>query len=295
MRWHRYLGVSVLVLILAHVTLIVSGYARQAETPVGTQAWSMFTTMSGTFAAAGILVGIALLAIRWIRRRLPYELWHLLHLATYLILFLAYAHQLALGTDLQSPAAHGFWLGLYALAVACVVWGRLIAPARLNLRHRLRVAAVVPESADTVSIYLEGRYLSRLPAQPGQFLRWRFLTAGRWWQSHPFSLSKAPNRHWLRLTVHAAGTHTRKLRKLRPGTRVTVQGPFGGFTAERRTRERALFIAGGSGIAPIRALLDQIPRGSVRVITNATRPATPGQPRPNQTRTTSPAAASSRG
>jgi ferredoxin-NADP reductase len=35
------------------------------------------------------------------------------------------------------------------------------------------------------------------------------------------------------------------------------------FTADRRIRPRALLIAGGSGIAPIRALLEELPEGTV--------------------------------
>lgn len=35
---------------------------------------------------------------------------------------------------------------------------------------------------------------------------WRFLTRGRWWQAHPFSLSAAPDGRSLRLTVKAVGT-----------------------------------------------------------------------------------------
>jgi ferredoxin-NADP reductase len=221
--------------------------------------------MVTAFAAAGTLVAVGCLAIRWVRRHLPYELWHAMHMATYAILFLAYGHQFAMGTDLQSRAARSFWIGLYAVTAVAVLWGRVIAPARFNLRHRLRVASVVPETADTFSIYLEGRHLHRLSAQPGQFFRWRFLSAGGWWQSHPFSLSSAPNGHWLRLTVHAAGGYTRRLRQLPCRTRVLAAGPFGQFTAARRTRDLALFIAGGSGIAPIRALLEQMPHGSILI------------------------------
>jgi ferredoxin-NADP reductase len=45
------------------------------------------------------------------------------------------------------------------------------------------------------------------------------------------------------------GAHTADLRDLDPGTRVWAEGPSGTFTAAHRTRERALLIAGGSGIA----------------------------------------------
>jgi len=103
--------------------------------------------------------------------------------------------------------------------------------------------------------------LSDFPS--GQFFRWRFLTRGTWTQAHPFSLSAAPNKRWLRLTVKAVGTHTDQLSGLNPGVRVFAEGPSGVFTADRRVRQRALLIAGGSGIAPIRALLEDLPRGTV--------------------------------
>jgi ferredoxin-NADP reductase len=52
---------------------------------------------------------------------------------------------------------------------------------------------------------------------------------------------------------------------------VWAEGPFGTFTAQRRTRRRALLIAGGSGIAPIRALLEDMPPDTI-VIYRASRP-----------------------
>jgi ferredoxin-NADP reductase len=133
------------------------------------------------------------------------------------------------------------------------------------------VAEVVAESNNSFSIYIDGRNLEKLPAQAGQFMRWRFLTANGWWQSHPFSLSAAPHSEWLRLTVAAVGGHTERLAEMEPGTPVWAEGPFGTFTAQRRTRRRALLIAGGSGIAPIRALLEDMPPDTI-VIYRAGRP-----------------------
>ena len=52
--------------------------------------------------------------------------------------------------------------------------------------------------------------------------------------------------------------------RLRPGDAVFVNGPFGGFVVHPGSRE-LLFIAGGSGIAPVRAmLLDLAERGDSR-------------------------------
>ncbi|MFF4361627.1 ferric reductase-like transmembrane domain-containing protein [Streptomyces sp. NPDC001604] len=268
MIWHRQLGAMTTGLILAHTALIIEGYALSSSVSFGSQTWTMLTTyedMAGAFAATAILVTIALLAIRSVRRWMPYELWHALHLTTYLVLLLGYGHQFTLGSDLQTPVARLYWTALYAVTVACLVWGRVLEPLVLNARHRLKVAAVVRESETMFSIYVQGRNLDRLGARAGQFFRWRFLTPQGWWQSHPFSLSSAPNRQWLRLTVNPVGDHTTQLRFLRPGTRVIAEGPFGTFTADRQRHSKALLIAAGSGIAPIRALLERTPPNTVLI------------------------------
>jgi predicted ferric reductase len=274
LKWHRWLGTTLVVTVLAHAVFITYGYALTAESGVVDQAWTIITTlpdMISATAATGILIVISLLSIRFARTRLPYELWHLIHLTGYLVLLLGYGHQVTTGANLSGPFASIFWPALSALVIAALVWGRLVEPLWLNVRHRFEVAEVVAEGMNTFSIYIDGRNLEKLPAQAGQFMRWRFLTRNGWWQSHPFSLSAAPNSQWLRLTVTAVGGHTAKLAEMEPGTPVWAEGPFGTFTAQRRTRRRALLIAGGSGIAPIRALLEDMPPDTI-VIYRASRP-----------------------
>jgi predicted ferric reductase len=195
---------------------------------------------------------------------MSYELWYYLHLATYVVLLLSYGHQFANGQELSKGGfGHWYWVGLYALTLACVAWGRVLRPIWLNGRHRLRVAEVVRESDDMVSLYISGRRIEDLDVRAGQYFRWRFLARRCWWQAHPFSLSAAPNGRWLRLTVKAVGNHTSDLANLSAGTRVFAEGPWGVFTAEHRRRKAALLIAGGSGIAPIRALLEELPEGTI--------------------------------
>src|SRR5207253_2586554 len=62
----------------------------------------------------------------------------------------------------------------------------------------------------------------------------------------------------LRITVKALGDDTARIGAIPVGTRVVVEGPFGVFTEASRTRERVLLIAGGIGITPVRALLQQM-------------------------------------
>ncbi|MFI6266502.1 ferric reductase-like transmembrane domain-containing protein [Micromonospora sp. NPDC051006] len=268
-RWHRDVGATLLVAVLAHLSLILLGYAGLRDHSVLTEAGVLlrdYEDMLGAFLATGIMVLVGFTSVRAIRTALPYELWHVLHLSSYLVLLLGFGHQFSNGAQLFQPGpVRTGWIAMYVLVVAALGWGRIVVPLRFNLRHRLRVADVVAESPDTISIYLTGARLDRLALLGGQFFRWRFLTPGCWWQSHPFSVSAAANGRWLRLTVKVVGTHTADLRDLDPGTRVWAEGPSGTFTAAHRLRDRALLIAGGSGITPIRAMLEELPPGAALI------------------------------
>jgi ferredoxin-NADP reductase/DMSO/TMAO reductase YedYZ heme-binding membrane subunit len=262
-RWHASLGRYTGCLLLAHITLILWGYAVQSHTGVVGETTTVVLTypemVKGTIGGLLLLV-IGLVSARAVRGKFRYETWYYLHLLTYLAVFLAFWHQLALGADFSThPLARGFWYALYVSAAAAVLWYRIAVPMRLNLRHRLRVASVVREAPDVVSVVVHGRRLSELAARPGQFLRWRFLAPGLWWTATPYSLSAAPRPEMLRITVKAVGDHSAALIRLRPGTRVWAEGPYGALTADRRTRRKVLLLAGGVGVTPLRALFESLP------------------------------------
>jgi len=131
------------------------------------------------------------------------------------------------------------------------------------------VAGVREEANRTVSVYVRGRNLGELDAAPGQFFRWRFLTRGLWWQSHPYSLSALPSDDLMRITVRDVGDPSNMLRSLRPGTRVLAEGPFGAFFPAGSRRGRpALLVAGGVGITPLRAMMAAL-TGSVTLVYRA--------------------------
>ena len=120
-----------------------------------------------------------------------------------------------------------------------------------------------------------GHRLDELRAEPGQYFRWRFLTPGTWRSAHPFSLSAPPAHDSFRLTVAARGDGTHALQSIEPGTRVVAEGPYGILTERRRTRRDVVLIAGGVGIAPMRALFETLsipPGGDVLLLYRTCRP-----------------------
>ncbi|MEO8252030.1 MAG: ferredoxin reductase family protein [Chloroflexota bacterium] len=263
--WHRWIGFSVVWLLLGHGVLTTVGYATFDKISAIGELWTMLTTypyvLMGT-AGFAMLLAVAITSVRLARRRLAYETWHGIHLYAYLAIALATAHQLVVGSDfMHDPVARIYWIGLYVLVAALVLVFRIGQPIALSMRHRFRVANVVSEGPGVVSVYLVGRQLDRLAVRAGQYFIWRFLTADGWWRGHPFSLSAAPNGEYLRMTIKDSGDYTRLLQHLRPGVGVLAEGPYGVLTEARRTRPQLLLIAGGIGITPLRALLEELPVG----------------------------------
>jgi len=270
-RWHAMGGRYVIGLISGHALAIIWGYAVSARTNPVTETGTLLSTYPDVLMATVawfLLLGIAVVSARAVRRKMSYETWYYLHLYTYLAIALAFSHQFAVGVAFTGNlAARFWWSALYLLVAALVIWYRVVVPARGFARHQFRVAGVRRETPRTVSIYVKGRHLKELAAEPGQFFRWRFLTRGLWWQSHPYSLSAVPNDELMRITVGDAGDQGAALARLSPGTRVIAEGPFGAFTPARTSRS-VLLLAGGVGITPLRAMFAAL-SGTVTLIYRA--------------------------
>ena len=261
-RWHRRLGPYGLYLLLAHVVLIVLGYAGLAQTGVLAQLWQLLLTVQGMLGAG---VGTLLLfmagisSYRRARRRMRYETWWTVHLYTYLALLFAFQHQVLTGASFVGhPLQTLWWTVLWVGLLAAVVAWRVVLPVVRSLRHGIRVVEVIRESPDVVSVVLEGRRLDLLPVAGGQFFQWRFLARGVWWQAHPFSLSHVPHEHRMRITVKDLGDHSRELAAMTAGTPVFIEGPYGRFTADAATGHKVLLVGAGVGATPLRSLLQDL-------------------------------------
>jgi len=78
----------------------------------------------------------------------------------------------------------------------------------------------------------------------------------------PYSLSALPQPPYLRVTIKGLGDQSRAIAGLKPGTRVAIEGPYGAFTHHARRTDRVALIGAGVGVTPLRALLEDLPRGS---------------------------------
>ncbi|HEX4087599.1 MAG TPA: ferredoxin reductase family protein [Trebonia sp.] len=262
-RWHRRVSPWALGLIAAHVALITLGYAQAAQSGMLHEVWVLLASypdMLAAFAGFGLLALAGVSSVRIVKRRMRYETWWVVHLYLYLGLALAFAHQIATGASfIGHPLVRDLWITIWSATGGMVLAFRVLLPIGRTLRHQLRVVAVRPEAPGVVAVICQGRRLDRLPVSGGQFFLWRFLTRDMWWQAHPYSLSALPSGQYLRITIKGLGDQSRAAARLRPGTRVAIEGPYGAFTSHVRTSEAVVLIGAGVGVTPLRAMLEDLP------------------------------------
>jgi predicted ferric reductase len=140
-----------------------------------------------------------------------------------------------------------------ALGILGAGW-KLLLYRWLSPHADYRVVAVTPgQAAVRIELLPTGRAINFKPGQFG-FLS---LKSEGLREAHPFTLAGAPGPEGrVAFMIRALGDHTRRLvAQAEPGMHAAVYAPFGKF--ERRAHSaREIWIAGGVGISPFLAWLD---------------------------------------
>ena len=275
--WHRWNGHACLDLVLLHVVLSVWGYALMDKISVPKELSTMlgggiYPGMITATVGTGLLIAVVLSSIVIARRRLRYEAWYLVHLTAYAAIALAWFHQIPTGNELVlDRVAADYWRALILATFGLLLAFRVLVPVANAFRYRMRVVEAIPEGPGIVSLRITGRRLDRLRAATGPVLplalpRPQPLVGF----ASVFALRDLLRRGFLSDHRQGARRLLGRLADVAPGTRVVAEGPFGVFTEAARRREKVVLIAGGIGITPIRALMEDM-SGDVIVIYRVVR------------------------
>ena len=269
---HKKLGKPVLYFIVAHFLASLIQFAITNGENILATLWWLITDVQDMLLATlslALMIIVVVTSLNFARRAMSYEAWFFVHLVSYVSVAIAVPHIFSTGTDIAGkPVQTIIWVSLYLFVFLNILWFRVWVPIRKSYRKSLVLAQSVRDSSDTTSLYLTGKHLEKIEAQSGQFYFLRIMTPKQWWRPHPFSISAAPNGHYLRFTIGDRGDDTKLMQNIKPGTRIAIEGPYGLFTEERRTKEKVVLIASGIGIPPIRALAESMAArpGDVTVI-----------------------------
>lgn len=201
-------------------------------------------------------VSMAALAVTstagWVRR-MGLSRWQRLHKLVYLAGLASVIHYYWLvKSDIRLPALYGAILCVLMLARLPWLWARGMASS--SFRARLR--EIRRETEDTVTLAFDLPPGKVLNPKPGQFLTFDWIVNGEK-LPRSYSISSAPRlKGAVEITVKKQGVVSTFLNETASvGLEVVATGPYGRFALDPGQHSVPVFIAGGSGITPIVAML----------------------------------------
>jgi len=250
-RTHHLLGAGSLLLLMTHPLLLA---LAAADDGVGSAMARIFPALSDwpvwSGWAALVLMMIFLAPSFHFFGRPDYQRWKWLHRLAGPAVLLGLIHTYQYGRTLAPAIESALWTLLGLLALAALVWH--FALSRRFGRRRYAVERVIMVANNLVELVLEPIGRRQLQYRAGQFVYLtpfdEMLSAGHA-EEHPYTLSSSPLEDRLRIAIKDLGDASRAIQTIRPGSKVTVEGPYGNFFPDDAP-PRQLWIAGGIGITP---------------------------------------------
>jgi len=106
------------------------------------------------------------------------------------------------------------------------------------------------------------------PKKPFSFVAGQFINVRVGSEGKPYSIASAPDEKYLELCIKRAGHFSGIMDDLRKGKVVNIIGPNGAFTLTNSKGKELIFVATGTGIAPIKSMItDLLHKSDKRKIT----------------------------
>lgn len=184
-------------------------------------------------------------------------LW--VHRLSVLAVIAIFAHMMSIDF-VRSNGALSIVSGLYVVLAVGGYIGSKVAKRQLP-KYVLQSSS--QQNPSVFGLEFEPQTGTLMPYEPGQYVFVRFLESDLPKESHPFSISSAPESHssTLQVMIKNSGDYTSQINKLKIGDIATLDGPYGNFMdSDTATADTPLvMLAGGIGITPIiSALRSQI-------------------------------------
>lgn len=254
LKVHTYIGRFILFLIALHPVFITLYYLEHGRAnPLLLEGETAFRAYVSVGMAAFLIFIFVAVTCVFLKSRLSYTWWYIVHVTAYAALPLLFLHSFSIGQTLESTGLRYFWQGLLAFIAVLYVL-RFLNWLGVGLgRYRVTEVEHLGPAMIRITCSVEKRPIE---PQTGQFVYFR---RGLWSQGRPYTVSQYDRQTGkLSISVKAQGKSSSGLLSIQLGERVFVEGPFGVFMQKAMESQRPLvLIAGGIGITPFYRLLDE--------------------------------------
>jgi predicted ferric reductase len=265
-RFHGMIALVAVGMIVIHKSLFEMIFPETFVTQLGSIALFLFISVSALsllFMSTRLLKKLPIFSDIVILlntiKIFSYERIKLIHNMTFVGLLFMQVHVLLTSSARQSPLIFTTYMIYFFIAVGFYLYHKVLKPWFLEDKKYV-VSSVFQETKDTWTIELSPKNGEAFYYAPGQFGFFRISSEGFKTEEHPFTISSSPtNRTHITITVKALGDFTEKVKHLKIGDSVIVDGPYGKFSyLDFKQEKSTVFIAGGVGITPVLSMVQHM-------------------------------------
>lgn len=184
-----------------------------------------------------------------------YQNWKFYHRILGFSFILASFHVLLIPSDVSRDLFLRVYFIIFIMIGICSYLYRTLFWKLLIKRYDYSLTNIKKLTDNITEITLKpiGKKLSFIP---GQFVFLSFDSEDKSMkESHPFTISSSSDENDLRFSIKNLGDYTSKINKLKPNTKVKVEGPYGKFSILNYPSKKYVFVAGGIGITPFLSMI----------------------------------------
>ncbi|PJI08642.1 MULTISPECIES: ferredoxin reductase family protein [Clostridium] len=249
--YHRYLSISVLVILLIHDLTISIG--KRIGKMGGIKVH--YDKVGALMGSLSLYLFVILIITAIVAKKLNYERWKNIHK----LMIVAYAfgiYHYYFTSDYAVFSFTGFaaWMNIINLIGIMSAFYSIFLYEKVAFKYDFTVKNLNFVADGTLEI--TGATVGRsMDFKPGQFAFIKTKDNKNKFPSHPFTISEAPKDGEIQFTIKGLGDHTKDLFKtLKTGDKFSAEGPHGKFDY-REGGKNQIWIAGGIGVTPFRSFM----------------------------------------
>lgn len=243
---HHILGAISFSMLLFHPLFLVIRYITISIRDAGLF-FVPFRNIPITWGIFSLTIMIILISITFYIS-LKYNHWKFSHKFLTLAFILAIIHTFTISSDVSRNNFLRYYILIFSIIGLILSIRKAFLDKILKKKYKYKVKATTQLNEEVVEIEI-APVSKKINFTSGQFIFVSFKTNGLR-EFHPFTIASGDNENNLKLIIKNFGDFTYKIKSLKSGTEVLIDGPYGNFSYNNFENKDQIWIAGGIGITP---------------------------------------------
>ncbi|WP_299159286.1 ferric reductase-like transmembrane domain-containing protein [uncultured Tenacibaculum sp.] len=240
---HKRSGVIAVILLLAHFIVVPRAIDFNPGKPLG------------FYALILILIGVIVSAVPVFKKKIPYHKWINFHKLMGVFYTLGVIHGFMVDSLIkQLPITRIYVFSMAMIGILAWVYKAFLFDLfNKKLNYAVKQVKNLGNNITELELVAQNKSLN---FKAGQFAFFTFPSINKR-EQHPFTISSHPHQKNLKITIKGLGDYTDNFaNKVNINDDVFVEGPYGKFSSGYSKEKEQVWIAGGIGITPFLALIN---------------------------------------